>query len=78
MKKILFIGTVVLAFSFAACKKDRTCTCSYNKSGTSSTDVEVTTYSNISKKAALVNCTSGTSYDLSDPSNVKTRNCSLN
>lgn len=77
MKKIAFTAIVALAFGFTSCKKDRTCTCTYNKTGSSSVETEITTYSNVSKKSALATCTSGSSYELSDPSNVKTRNCTL-
>lgn len=77
MKKTAFIAILALAFSFASCKKDRTCRCTYSKPWASSSDTEVTTYYNVSEKSALSNCTSGTSYDPSDPSKVETRNCSL-
>lgn len=77
MKKTVFIAMVALAFSFASCKKDRTCTCTYTKSGSSSTDTEVTTFNNVTKKTGHANCTSGTTYEHSDPSDFKTRNCTL-
>lgn len=78
MKKVAFIATVALAFSFASCKKDRTCTCTYNKAWASSTETQITTYNHVSKKAALANCTDGTSYDQSDPYKVEVRTCILN
>lgn len=77
MKKTVFIVIVALACSFASCKKDRKCTCTYSKPWASSSDIQVTTYNKIGKKAALANCTSGTSYDLTDPSKVETRTCTL-
>lgn len=77
MKKILFIVTVGLAFGFTACKKDRTCTCIYSNAGSSNTDTQVTTYTKVTKRVAHNNCSSGTTYDQSNPSNVQTRNCTL-
>jgi hypothetical protein len=67
----------VAAFSLASCKKDRTCTCTYTHSWTSNADVQVTTYTKVTKKTALATCNSGTSYDLSDPSKIDTRTCTL-
>lgn len=78
MKKVTFMALVALAFSMASCKKDRTCTCTYYKPWASSSETEVTTYEHVSKRSALDNCTSGTSYDHSDPSKVETRTCTLN
>lgn len=77
MKKTAIIAIVALACSLASCKKERTCTCTYSKPWTSDSDAQVTTYTDITKKAALANCTSGNSYDPSDPSKVTVRNCSL-
>lgn len=78
MKKTAFIAIVALACSFASCKKDRTCTCTYYKPWASSSETQVTTFEHISKRSALNNCTSGTTYDNSDPSKVETRTCTLN
>ncbi|MDZ4665254.1 MAG: hypothetical protein SGJ15_10285 [Bacteroidota bacterium] len=78
MKKITFIAVLALACCFASCKKDRTCTCTYSKPWASSSDIQVTTYSKVTKKSALANCSSGTSYEPSDPSKVEVRSCSLN
>ena len=77
MKKTAFLAIVALAFSFASCKRDRTCTCTYSKPWASSSETQVTTYNNVSEKSAMATCTSGTSYDPSDPSKVETRTCSL-
>ena len=77
MKKTVLITIVALACSFAACKKNRTCTCTYSKSWSSSSDTQVTTYNNVTKKSALATCSSGTSYDLYDASKVETRTCTL-
>ncbi|MDO9001322.1 MAG: hypothetical protein Q7W45_16270 [Bacteroidota bacterium] len=78
MKKIAFITLVALAFCFASCKKDRTCTCTYYKSWASSSETQITNYSNVSKKTALATCNSGNSYDPTEPNKVEVRNCSLN
>lgn len=44
MKKVLFIVTVCLAFSFASCKKDRTCTCTHTPSSGTSYTTKTTMY----------------------------------
>jgi hypothetical protein len=77
MKKIAFIAIIALA-GLASCKKDRTCTCVTTRSGSSGAETEVTTYSGVTKKSAKATCTSGTSYDMSDPGDVRTRDCQLN
>lgn len=76
MKKIAFIAIIALA-AFSSCKKDRTCTCVVTKSGSAGAETEVTTYSGVTKRSALHSCTSGTTYEMSDPSDVKTRDCHL-
>ena len=49
MKKVLLFAAVLSAFSFASCKKDYTCTCSYSVGGT--TVSGSTTIHNTKKKA---------------------------
>ena len=78
MKKIALFSTMAIVLCFSSCKKSRTCTCTYNKSGSSSYDTQITTYSNVTKKTALATCNSGTSFDAADPTKVETRNCTLN
>ncbi len=78
MKKIVLLATVAFAFSFASCKKDRTCVCTYDKAWASSSETKITTYDHVSKKSALATCSSGTSYDQSEPSRVEVRTCTLN
>jgi len=58
MKKItLLVGTFVV-ISFASCKKDRTCTCTYTStSGTTSSTK--TTYYKAKKKDVRDNCIGG-------------------
>ena len=75
--KTLATGIVASVLLFASCKKDRTCICTYTKSGSSSTDTEVITFNNVTKKTANANCTSGTTYDHADPSDFRIRNCTL-
>jgi hypothetical protein len=77
MKKTVFITMIALACGFASCKKDRTCTCTTYKPWASSSDTQVTTYNKVTKKTAGASCTSGTSYDPSDPGKVETRTCTL-
>lgn len=78
MKKTVILAIVALACSFASCKKDRTCTCTYNKAWASSSETQITTYNHVSKKSALATCSSGTSYDPTDPGKVEVRTCTLN
>jgi len=78
MKKIIVLTLVAAAFSLASCNKNRTCTCTYNNSGSSSVDTRVTTYTDVSKKSAEANCTSGTSFDPYDAGKVQIRTCRLN
>ena len=77
MKKITILAVAALAISFASCKKARTCTCTYTETGSSTTDTRVTTYTKISKKAAMASCNDGTSYDSASASFVETRKCTL-
>jgi phage-related tail protein len=63
MKKLSILAVVLVAASFASCKKDYTCTCS------STGGSNVTKILGVSKKAAQANCVStsqtvnGTVYD---------------
>ena len=47
MKKIVVLSLIALTFSISSCKKSRTCTCTYNKTGTSDYETKVTTYNNV-------------------------------
>ena len=77
MKKITILAAVALACSFASCKKDRSCTCTYSNSGSSDTYTEITTYNKVSKKTAKADCTSGTVYSQAHPGDIQTRVCDL-
>lgn len=62
MKKIFFVLSVV-AISFTACKKDRTCTCTITSNapstpGYSSTTTTETTMTKVSKGSAKAGCVS--------------------
>ena len=78
MKKIALFSAMAIVLSLSSCKKSRTCTCTYHKSGTSDYNTQITTYSNVTKKTALATCNSGTSFDAADPNKVETRTCNLN
>jgi len=79
MKKVLLFVAVVSAFSFASCKKDRTCTCvttSTVPGSTASTDIK--TYTDAKKGDARAACSSSSStYDFGGTSYVYTRTCEL-
>lgn len=77
MKKLSILAVAALAFSFASCKKDRVCTCTYTSTGSSTSNTSVTTMKKVSKGAAKANCTSGTEYDQAAASYIRTRDCKL-
>ncbi len=56
MKKLSLLAIVALGVSFASCKKDYTCTCSYSP-GSGSATIKIKA---ASKGAAQANCVSGT------------------
>ncbi len=59
MKKGLLFIAVVSAFSFASCKKDRTCTCtSTTTPGTTAATTTVKTYTDSKKADARAACLS--------------------
>lgn len=62
MKKIILLASVITVASFASCKKNRTCECTYTNSGTttvtSHTSSEV--YTKIKKSDAKYLCTKDT------------------
>lgn len=89
MKKITLLAILALGFSFASCKKDRTCTCTDTVTYTSSafsgtfTDASTTTIKEVNGKSARANCLSAETSFQEDDGNgglatysVKS-NCSL-
>jgi hypothetical protein len=65
MKKITFLAVAALAFSFASCKKDRTCTCTETTTQvatgattgtTTDTETTITIIKDASKGTARANC----------------------
>ncbi len=54
MKKITLLATVLVAISFASCKKDRTCTCK----SSAGTEVSKITYTKARKGDARAACLS--------------------
>ena len=68
MKKVLLFIAVVSAFSFASCKKDRTCTCT-------GANPSVTTYKQSKKAAARAHCLS---YTETVGAATLTTTCTLN
>lgn len=79
MKKVVLFVAVVSAFSFASCKKDRTCTCvntSTIPGSSSSTDIK--TYTDAKKGDARAACSSySTTSDFGGTSYVFTSTCEL-
>jgi hypothetical protein len=59
MKKITLLAAVVVAVSFASCKKDRTCECTYTNSGTTnvSSHTSSTVITKVKKSDAKYLCT---------------------
>ena len=80
MKKGLLFVAVISAFSFASCKKDRTCTCKSDQPGAVE---DVTIYLESKKSEARLWCIGTTqdhtSYDMQgNPTTVKvTTTCTL-
>jgi len=56
MKKITLLAAVIVAASFASCKKVYTCTCTYSYNSVTYTDV-YTTGTKVKKKTAETWCT---------------------
>lgn len=75
MKKVVLFVAVISAFSFASCKKDRTCTCvdTSTEPGYVST-TSVKTYTKAKKGDARAACTS---YSYLDGTYTKTTTCEL-
>lgn len=61
MKKIILFASVISAFSFASCKKDRVCTCVYTTNPGGSTYTDVKTYTKAKKGDAMSHCLNGSS-----------------
>jgi hypothetical protein len=59
MKKITLLAAVVVAVSFASCKKDRTCECTYTNSGSTnvSSHTSSTVITKVKKSDAKYLCT---------------------
>lgn len=67
MKKLLLFVVVASAFSFASCKKDRTCTCTTVNADGSPTTTQVITIIDAKKgdaKKICIDKTEGTGNDL--------------
>ncbi len=77
MKKLTILAVAALAISFASCKKDRVCTCTYTSTGSSTSSTQVNTMTKVSKATGKANCTSGTDYNTASASYINTRSCTL-
>lgn len=84
MKKITLMAAVIVAASFASCKKDRTCECTYTTSGTSNvtSHTSSTVITKVKKSDAKYLCTKDTqtnSYTSggSTNSSTSTSDCKL-
>lgn len=60
MKKGLLFVAVIAAFSFASCKKDRTCTCTSTTNGVADPEPLVIVFTESRKGDARKNCLSQT------------------
>ncbi len=65
MKKVILFVAVISAFSFASCKKDRTCTCTATYSDGTPSDTYVVTFTKAKKKDVKKDCIDQTSTDAS-------------
>lgn len=75
MKKITLFAAVIVAISFASCKKDRVCSCTNSSTGGSVTTSE-TTYTKIKKSEAKTLCQK-TTYTDNLTGYVSTSDCKL-
>lgn len=59
MKKIILMAAVITVSSFASCKKDRTCECTYTNSGSTNvtSHTSTTVYTKMKKSDAKYMCT---------------------
>ena len=84
MKKIVLLASVIVATSFASCKKDRTCECTYTTSGTTnvSSHTSSTVIKKVKKSDAKYLCTKDTETTTntngsSTSSSTSTTDCKL-
>lgn len=79
MKKISILAVAVLALSFASCKKERVCECTYTSSAPNSTaTTETITYTKISKSDAKFACQKRTTVNTNAAgSTTDTDDCKL-
>ncbi len=77
MKKVLLFVAVISAFSFASCKKDRTCTCSITYPNGGLTGTEITTDHSVTKSTEKKRCVN---KDIKDASGAITASytCTIN
>jgi hypothetical protein len=77
MKKVILFAAVVSAFSLASCKKERDCKCTTTTTyaGSSVSGTANTTYKDVTKKQAKMNCISYTRTG--DNGQVTTYDCKL-
>jgi hypothetical protein len=77
MKKVILFAAVATAFSFASCKKEHDCRCTYTTTfgGVSTTSTSTETYKDVTKKNAKTLCVSSTST--SDNGVVTTSSCTV-
>jgi hypothetical protein len=74
MKKIILFIAVISAFSFASCKKDRTCTC-VSSNGTTTNPERVFTLTKVTKSQGRANCLSST--ETNNNGSTTTTTCTL-
>ncbi len=79
MKKISILAVAALALSFASCKKERACECTYTSSTPGSTaQTETITYTKISKGDAKHECQKRVTTNTNAAgSNTNTSDCKL-
>lgn len=78
MKKITLLAVAALAISFASCKKDRTCECTYSSTGSSTVHTASTVIKKVKKSEAKTLCQK-TTYTQTDANGVylSTNDCKL-
>ncbi len=76
MKKITLLAVAFVAITFASCKKDRTCECTYTQTGTTNvtSNTSTTVFKKIKKSDAKYFCTKQVNTSTYTSANTTTSN----
>ena len=79
MKKIILLASVITVASFASCKKNRTCECTYTNSGSTNvtSNTSSTVLTKVKKSDAKYLCTKDTETTTYTSGNMTTTSTSI-